>query len=190
MPYEMPPDELAAIVDAPLTPSVSLDPTKTMLLLMHRPGSPSIDELSQPELRLAGLRIDPVANGPSRSGFYNGLTLKRIADGEERVVSGLPDHAKIGQVHWSPDGKHFAFSITDNKGIALWLADVDTGVARVLSNVKLNKVFGGAIVWLPDSTGLLVRAVCEDRGDPPQGLRVPDGPVIQENAGTLAPSRT
>ena len=190
MPYEMPPEELADIIDAPLTPSVSLDPTRTMLLLMHWPGSPSIDEVSGPELRLAGLRINPDVNGSSRVGFYNGLTLKRIADGVERAVTGLPKNAKIGQVHWAPDGSRFAFSVTEANGIGLWMAEVETAEAKIVDGVRLNKVFGGTLIWMPDSQGILVRTVCSDRGDAPKTSRVPEGPVIQENAGKLAPSRT
>ena len=106
MSYEMPPEELAAIVDAPLTPSFSIDPTRTVLLLMHRPGAPSIEEVSQSELRLAGLRLDPDVNGQSRVGFYNGLTLKWVADGREIPVTGLPKDARIGRAYWAPDGQY------------------------------------------------------------------------------------
>ena len=97
MSYEMPPEELAAIVDAPLTPSFSIDPTRTVLLLMHRPGAPSIEEVSRSELRLAGLRLDPDVNGQSRVGFYNGLTLKWVADGREITCDGVAE----GRENWT-----------------------------------------------------------------------------------------
>ena len=57
--YRRPPAELAAIVDAPPLPAVSISPTRETMLLMQRRGLPSIAELAAPELRIAGLRINP-----------------------------------------------------------------------------------------------------------------------------------
>ena len=102
----------------------------------------------------------------------------------------MPPNAKIGQVHWAPDGARFAFSVTETNGIEVWMAGVDTAEAKVVDGVCLNKVFGGSLIWMPDSQGILVRTVCRDRGDAPEASRVPEGPVIQENVGKLAPSRT
>ena len=55
--YQMPPEEIAALVDAPKTPSVSLSPTGEHMVLLLRPGLPGIDVVSLPELRLGGLRL-------------------------------------------------------------------------------------------------------------------------------------
>ena len=120
MPYEMPPKALADLVDAPQTPSISLDPRREWLLLMHRPGYPPIEDVARRELRLAGQRIDPDTNGPSRVSHHSGLTLKRVDGGEEQDVRGLPEGVRIGQAYWSPDGSHVAFSVTETDGIGLW----------------------------------------------------------------------
>ncbi|MBT3606521.1 MAG: S9 family peptidase, partial [Candidatus Latescibacteria bacterium] len=190
MPYEMPPKALADVIDAPLTPGISLDPSHTYLLLMHRPGYPPIEDVARPELRLAGLRIDPKNNGQSRVSHYDGLTLKRVDNGHEEDVKGLPDGARIGQGHWSPDGSHFAFSVTGATGIALWICEVATGVARPIDGIALNCIWGTPLVWLPDSSGLMVRTISDDRGALPEVSTIPDGPVIQENIAQTAPSRT
>ena len=42
------------------------------------------------ELRLAGLRIKPRTNGPSRTQPSSGLSLVRIANGAEVPIAGLP----------------------------------------------------------------------------------------------------
>ena len=63
--YQMPPQVLADIIDAPPTPGVYLSPDKEWLLLLERPGNPSIEEVAAPELRLAGLRINPRSMGRS-----------------------------------------------------------------------------------------------------------------------------
>ena len=54
--YQTPPAEMVAIVDAQQTPVVRLDPKREWMVLAMRPSLPSIAELAEPELRLAGLR--------------------------------------------------------------------------------------------------------------------------------------
>ena len=56
--YRTPSAPLAAIVDAPSAPVAVLSPDRTRLLLLDRPEAPSIAELAQPELKLAGLLHD------------------------------------------------------------------------------------------------------------------------------------
>src|SRR4051794_18814365 len=79
--YRKPSDALVAIVDAPLTPTVSLSPDKKRILLLERPSLPPVAELAAPELRLAGLRINPATNGPSREDYYTAIIVKTVADG-------------------------------------------------------------------------------------------------------------
>jgi len=80
--YRMPPPELTALVDAPRTPGVSLSPDRSTMLLLQPPSLPSIAEVSAPESRLAGLRINPRNNGPSRGTAYIGLRFRDL-DGQE-----------------------------------------------------------------------------------------------------------
>ena len=68
--YQEPPDEILKLVDAPLTPSTRISLDGKWMVLFGQPSMPSIEEVSQPELRLAGLRINPAVNGRSRSGYY------------------------------------------------------------------------------------------------------------------------
>src|SRR5262247_4322303 len=88
--YQLPPKELIDLVDASAPPVARLDPTRTRLVLMEPRTLPSISEVAAEELRLAGLRINPRTNGPSRGNAVVRLTLVRIADGAQTAVSGLP----------------------------------------------------------------------------------------------------
>ncbi len=76
--YQLPPKAIADLVDAPPTPLVSFSPNHQWMLIMDRASLPSIEELSQPELRLAGLRFNPRTNGLSRASFYTKISLKNI----------------------------------------------------------------------------------------------------------------
>src|SRR5690348_8919415 len=102
--YRMPPRAIADLIDAPITPEVSVGPDRQWMLLMEPANLVPIEELAQPELRLAGLRFNPRTNGPSRSPYSIRLTLQRIAGGSEKVIAGLPAEPRLRHVNWSPDG--------------------------------------------------------------------------------------
>ncbi|MCH7873013.1 MAG: S9 family peptidase, partial [Planctomycetes bacterium] len=187
--YRMPPKAVADLIDASPTPGVSFSPDKSYMIIMDRPSMPPIAELAQPELRLAGTRINPRTNGRSRGRYSIRLTIKDVADGREQIIAGMPDEARIGNVSWSPDGARIAFSITKDNGIELWSADIESATARRLIGPRLNAITGG-YAWLADSRTLVCRLVPEGRGTAPPPLSVPTGPVIKENTGGKAPART
>ncbi|MEP0546200.1 MAG: prolyl oligopeptidase family serine peptidase [Rhodothermales bacterium] len=190
--YQTPPPALAALVDAPPTPRVSLSPDRAQMLLMGRPSLPSIAELAEPELGLAGSRINPRTNGPSRSSSYNSLALQPVEAGAaERAVAGLPAAPRIRNVEWAPDGRHVAFTNDEADRIDLWLLDVSAGQAERLTTLAVNDAAGGTpFAWAPDSRSLLVHTVPADRGAAPEAPLAPTGPVVQENMGQEAPART
>jgi len=188
--YMMPPQAIADLVDAPPTPYVSISPDEKWMLLLKRPGLPSIAEVAQPELRLGGLRINPRTNGPSRGRYYNALTLKKISDGSERDITGLPDNPRITNVSWSPNGKWIAFTVTLSDRLELWAAKLKDGNAARVSPLPLSDAYGESYEWLSDSRTIIALTVPADRGTAPPEPTVPPGPVIQENVGRKTPART
>ena len=188
--YRLPPLDIADIVDAEPTPAVSVGPQKEWMVLMSRDGLPSIAELSEQELRIAGMRINPANNAASRRAYYNGLTFQNLSDGRERRISDLPANPRIDSVNWSPDGLHLAFVLDQGTHIELWTADVDSGRARKLLDTPVNAIFGQPYSWLSDSETLLVKSIPEDRGSAPVRPLVPKGPIIQESSGRPAAART
>ena len=188
--YKMPPKAIADIVDAPALPGISISPEKNQLLIMERSTLTSIEELSQPELRLAGLRINPITNGRSRASYYTGLTIQNLKSGKQKKVKGLPRDGRISNISWSPDGKNIAMAITKGNRINLYVVNVNNAKAKLLFKSALNAIYGTPFYWLSNSKELIVKTVMENRGDPPQPSTVPEAPVIQENLGTVAPVRT
>ncbi len=187
--YRTPSPALAAIVDAPLSPAAILSPDRRHLVLLERSDAPSIAELAQPELRLAGVRIDPVTNGQSRGVTYTGVVLKTIAGGAERRLTALPPGARISSYEWSRDSRHLALAVTVDTGIELWLAEIASAQARRLVGPVLNAALGDPFTWLNSET-LVVRRIPEGRGPAPVTPRVPVGPITQENLGKRAAART
>lgn len=188
--YQRPPDDIASIAEAPLTPAAMISHDKTWMVLLERSDYPSIEELSRPELRLAGLRIDPDNFGPSRASYYLGIKLKRLSDNKEFVVSQLPATVLASNVSFSPDNKKIAFLQNNAEAIELWVIDLETFSAKKITSRRVNNIFSGSYNWLPDSKHILFAAVPEGQRTTPEKSRVPSGPVIEENLGRKAPSRT
>src|SRR5688500_9891124 len=112
--YRQPPSLLAAILDAPQPPAVFVSPDRNWLLLAERATLPSIAELSEPELRLAGLRINPRTGGQSRAVTGTGLRLRALASGnnaasERRIQT--PQGARIGVPPWPQGSRRSALTV-------------------------------------------------------------------------------
>src|SRR5580765_8660398 len=88
--YRTPPDAITKLVDAPLTPAVLFSPDKSVMVMLNRSDLPTIEELSRPELRIAGLRINPDNFGQSRNNFFVGMKVKRLSDKKDDDITGLP----------------------------------------------------------------------------------------------------
>ena len=188
--YKMPPKAIADLVDAPGTPGVSVSPNKKHILILERASLPTIEELSQPELRLAGLRINPATNGRSRTRYYTGMIIQDMGSGKQKRVKGLPKNGRILNVSWSPNAKHIAMTVTHDAQINLYLVKAASGRASLLLKAPLNAIYGSPFSWLSDSKSILAKTILSGRGEPPRSSLVPQGPVIQENMGKVSPVRT
>jgi dipeptidyl aminopeptidase/acylaminoacyl peptidase len=183
-PYKMPPKEVVDIVDAPPTPSVSMSPAGDTMLLVERESMPSIAYLSEPILRIAGMRITPAYNSRQVLSFSTGLSLKDMKTGAVRRVA-LPDGVKFTFPSFSPDGARLAFLRYVEGGVELWAVDVKAGTAKALTPPVVNAVLGG-MDWAPDGRRLVVSLVPDGRGPAPVAPRVPVGPEIQVSGGKEA----
>lgn len=188
--YQKPPQSIIDLAEAPTTPTVRISSGGDWMLLLESPGLPSIKEVSQPELRLAGLRINPANNGNSRSAFYNGIRLKSVAKNEDYSFEGLPQELRLADITWSPDESKIAFTNNTDSGIELWIADFKDKSAKKLTPLYLNATYGNTFAWAPDGKSILAKFVDENRGKAPEALAAPTGPIVQENSGKAAPSRT
>jgi dipeptidyl aminopeptidase/acylaminoacyl peptidase len=187
--YRQPPAPIAQILDAPLTPLVWLSPDGRTMLLLERPGLPSIEEVAAPIVRLAGQRVNPRTNARAREVVYTGLAFRSLrGDGAERRVA-LPAGARVANAEWSPDGARVSFTLLEGRRATPWVAEAATGQARRLADVSLAGAAGAPCAW-SGSTALVCLTIPAGRGEPPSAAETPTGPVVQESEGRAAPNRT
>jgi dipeptidyl aminopeptidase/acylaminoacyl peptidase len=186
--YKTPPKDIADLLLAKPTPAVSADDKGEWMLFAETSLYPSVEELARPELRIAGLRINPLNYAPSRQNFVTNISLKKIDDGKEYKIVGLPNPLFASNITWSPDDKKIAFTQTTNSRVDLYLIDVITQKATKINKSALNTLMG-AYQWYDNST-VLYRAALKPASAAPAKPLMPKGPTMQENYGKASPRPT
>ncbi len=190
--YQTPPSEILNLVDYDRPPSVTYDREKKYMLFLYRDNYKSIEELSQKELRLAGLRINPKTNIGSRVTYYNNIRFKDLTNNKSKIheIKGLPVNPKISNINWSPDQKNVAFTNTSDNGVQLWILNMDTKSSKKILNLSLNANIGDVINWMSNSE-ILVKVIPDSKEDLlDQNIIIPLGPTVSSNNGENAQNRT
>jgi len=186
--YKTPPKEIMDLVLVKPTPNVSLDDKAEWMLFTQSNSYPSVEELARPELRIAGLRINPNNFAPSRQTFINDLWFKNLLANKEFKIAGLPSPLMAGSITWSPDDKKIAFTHTTSDRVDLYVIDVTTQKAMKINKQALNTI-SGSYQWIDDNT-LLYRTIVKPVSAAPPKSAVPKGPTLQENYGKASPRPT
>ena len=189
--YQKPSAEILQLAEFERAPSVLMDSKKEWMIFSYRPTYKSLDDLNQDEMKLAGLRVNPVTNISSTMTFSNNLKIRKLKDKMEVQVQGLPANPKIAYTSFSPDEKKLAFTNTTSKGVELWVLDLATNSAKKLTNDNLNANLGTPYVWMKDSQTLLVKQIPANRAaliDDKKSL--PDGPTVSTSDGKVSQNRT
>src|SRR5437762_13255223 len=92
--YKQPPKPVLEALRALPTPAVSVSPQRDYAIFSQSIRYPSISEVAQPMLRLAGIRIDSNTNSMHLAANYRSLTIVRLSDGAE-IKAALPREAKV-----------------------------------------------------------------------------------------------
>ena len=190
--YQVPSSEILDLVEYERPPSVTYDSDKNFMLFLYRDNYKSIEELSQKELRLAGLRINPNTNIGSRITYYNNIKIKNLKNKRSEIddIIGIPSNPKIANINWSPNQKNIAFTNTSSDGVKLWVLNLESRSLIKLSDLKLNSNIRDVINWLNDSE-ILIKVIPETRKKLiDQSGIVPSGPTISSNDGENAQNRT
>jgi dipeptidyl aminopeptidase/acylaminoacyl peptidase len=190
--YQKPPQEILELVDAPLAPAMRMDDKGENFVFLYRNSFKSIEDLSETELRLAGLRINPVTNIGSRVNYINNIKVRTGRNSKEVVPAGMPTNGKFSNFSWSPNQKMMAFTNTVSKGVELWVLDIENQSVKKISNSYLNANMGQPFAWFKDNATLLVKLLPSNRLPLiDTKTAVPTGPTISvSEKGVRAQNRT
>ena len=191
--YQSPDKNILDLVDVPLAPQVLKDRDNTTLIFLYRPAYKSIQELSEKELRLGGLRVNPKTYSYSRATYYDNVAVMSIDKGDKKAenVKGLPENARLSNFRFSPDQSKIAMTHNTGNQLELWVLDLKTGVAKRVSDVALNASLGNVMHWFKDSKSLLVKCLSDEKKTLiDASASIPTGPTVTENFGKKAQNRT
>ena len=189
--YQKPSKEILELADYQRAPTVNMDSKKEYMLLSYRNTYKTLDDLNQEEMRLGGLRINPITNISSSVTYTNNLKLRKVKDKNEIQVKGLPENARITNVSWSPNEKKIAFTNTTNFGVELWIIDVITATANKITSDNLNANLGNPFNWMNDNQTLLVKVLPKNRKPLiDEKKNVPKGPTVSIADGSKSQNRT
>ena len=186
--YQVPPKEIYDLIMAKPVPSASVDDAGKWMLLMERNTFPSVAELAEPELRIAGLRINPNNFSQSRMITLSGMSLKDLNTLQEYAIKGMPSNLRATSYQWSPSQNKIAFANLTYDKVDLYVIDIASYTATKINQLPLNIVTGGTFAWIDDNS-LIYKATVTDAVKPEKPL-APTGPVIQESLGKKAAART
>ncbi|MBS1737798.1 MAG: S9 family peptidase [Bacteroidetes bacterium] len=191
--YQKPSAPILSLADFEPAPSVSMDTKKNYMLLTYRSAYKTLNDLNEEEMRLAGLRINPVTNIGAGVNYLYNLKIRKVKDSqaEPTQVSSLPENARITNIGWSPDDTKIAFTNTTATGVELWVIDVATAAATRLTDANLNANMGFPYSWHKDNKTLLVRTIPPSRPaliDSKKDL--PKGPAVSVAEGKVSQNRT
>lgn len=189
--YQQPSEEILELADVELAPGVQIDSKGEHMVLLYRNQYKSIEELSETELRLAGLRINPVTNIGSRTNYYTNIKVKKTKDIEAKQVSGLPDNARLSGFRWSPDESMIACLNTTSKGVEVWVLNIAKATVHKITDANVNANMGSTVNWFKDNKNLLVKMLPNDRKELINtATAVPTGPTVSVSDGAKAQNRT
>lgn len=190
--YQKPSKEILQLADYDRAPTVSMNTSKEWMVLSYRNTYKSLDELNKDELRLGGLRINPITNISSTASFINNIKIKKTNDKTETNVKGLPANALISNVTWAPNETKLAFTNTTATGNELWILDLPTATAKKLTDAVLNANLGNPITWYKNSNEMLIKVIPANRKALIDAAKaIPTGPIVSSaEEGVVSQNRT
>ena len=187
--YQRPPEAIADLVNLKPDPLMLFGPDRDYIIIADRPMYPSIDELREQKVKLAGRQINPNNFTPYGSrGFFN-PRLRRVSESTDRAFNGLPAGAMFRYFSWSPDGSRIAFCEVTEKGLQLWTADRATLTCQRIGSNDINNSLGGVPYDFLGNDRFLVKRQIHGVKKPEE-TKTATGPHVQDSSGKEGANRT
>ena len=187
--YQLPPKVIADLLLAPPTPSISVSGNAKYMLVMERNSYPTVEELGQPELKIAGIRINPLNASLTRQTYINQFSVKQVGADKILVIKGLPTNLSALSPTWNPAENKIAFFNVLPNSVDVYVIDITSLTCKKINTTSANLVLGNTLVWVDDAS-VLYKTNVNDPAKVAKKPITPKGPTIQENLGKVAPSVT
>ncbi|MDO6426361.1 prolyl oligopeptidase family serine peptidase [Thalassotalea sp. 1_MG-2023] len=189
--YQTPSKSIASIVDAKLAPSTRLSPDKQWMAFFERQRIASLDELAKPELKLAGIKLNPDNFSRARPrSKYLSIAFQHLKTDKKITIDNLPK-GRILSPSWSPNSEHLAFFVEQAKEANLFIYSINTDTLQKVKNLALNSVITSRPYrWLPDSSAIIANKAVNITVDAPQDSAASAIPIVSQTTGEKAPART
>lgn len=188
--YQEPHEDILNLADVELAPVFKMNQKATRVVLLHRKMYKEVEELAKEELKLAGLRIDPIRNVGSRQTFYYNVSILNLETDEEFKVANINSPDKYFHFTWNYGQTKMAFLKLKAESTELWYLDIESKIAEKICTTDINANLGAPFIWLKDDT-LLVNILPENRPKLKSNKKdIAHGPFISENEGNISENRT
>lgn len=190
--YQKPPKEILELANAPLAPSIRMDDKSENIVFLYRSNFKSIEELSETEMRLGGLRINPITNISSRQNYFTNIKIRVGRNNMDESVLGLPSNGRFANFSWSPNQKKMAFTNTVSNGVELWVLDIQEKSVKKLTEATLNVNTRSPFSWFKDNNSLLIKVIPNEKlALIDTKTAIPTGPTVSvSEEGVKAQNRT
>lgn len=189
MTYQAPSPAIAALVNLKPDPLLFFGPDRNLMLIAERPSYPSIEELREPKLKLAGRQINPATYTPYGHRGYHAPRLRDLKTGRETPFKGIPEGGTFRSFTWSPNGKRIAFCMNTPAGLQLWSCPTDTLECVPLGAADLNNSLGGHTFEFVTNNVIMTKRRVAGAKKPSEETAV-NGPNVQDTSGKEGRNRT
>ena len=187
--YQLPPKEIADMLLAPLAPAVQVDGNLKYMVQFQRSQYPTVEELGQPEAKIAGLRINPNNFSPTRQNYIKSISVENISTHSKLAIKGLPTNLTALNPTWNPAETKIAFFQVEANRVDVYVIDISSSSCKKVNTLPANLVLGSSLFWQNDNT-LWYKVTVNTAAQLVKKPITPKGPTIQENLGKVSPSVT
>ncbi len=187
--YQLPPKVIADLLLAAPTPAISVSGNAKYMLVMERNSYPAVEELGQPELKIAGIRINPLNASLTRQTYINRISVKLVGADKNIEIKGLPANLSALNPTWNPSENKIAFFNVLSNSVDVYVIDITALTCKKINTTSANLVLGNTLTWM-DDVNVLYKTNVNDPAKVAKKPITPKGPTVQENLGKVAPSVT
>ena len=180
--YMSPNEKISQLINAAPLPVVKFTPDAEKMIIFDWKATTTLQQLSKPELKLAGLRFNPQNYAQSRVILCNNIKITYINDQKTKQVSGMPTNPQIRSYQFSPDNKYLIFSNITDSNVEIWIIDLNSAKAKKIAS-NVNDIF--AIVpfdWHSSNNEIFYLKAVNINSNPPQ-KNTQLKPIIEETNG-------